>query len=38
MSFFVFFLYDFKAAVKMVSNVVEEVLAVGEIWDIVITG
>ena len=37
MSFFVFLLYDFKAAVKMASNVVEEVLAVGGIWDIVIT-
>ena len=37
MSFFVFLLYDFNAAVKMVSNVVEEVLATGGIWDIVIT-
>ena len=39
MSFFVFLLYDFKAAVKMVSNVVEEVLAMvgfGGIWDIVV--
>ena len=36
MSFFVFLLYDFSAAVKIVSNVVEEVLlvAVGGIWDI----
>jgi hypothetical protein len=35
MSFFVFLLYDSKAAVKMVSKFVEEV-AVGGIWDIVI--
>ena len=35
MSFFVFLLYDFNAAVKIVSNVVEEVLLVaGGIWDI----
>jgi hypothetical protein len=32
MSFLVFLLYDFKAAVKMVSKFVEEV-AVGGIWD-----
>jgi hypothetical protein len=33
MSIFVFFLYASKAAVKMVSKLVEDV-AVGEIWDI----
>ena len=32
--FFVFLLYDFKAAVKMVSKFVEEVAAVDGIWDI----
>jgi hypothetical protein len=36
MSFFVFFLYASKAAVKIVSKFVEEVVAVGGIWDIVI--
>ena len=34
-SFFVFLLYDFKAAVKMVSKLMEEVEA-GGIWDMVI--
>ena len=33
--FFVFLLYDFKAAVKMVSKFVEEVVAVDGIWDMV---
>ena len=36
MSFFVFLVYDFKAAVKIVSKFVEEVVAVDGIWDIVI--
>ena len=35
MSFFVLLLYDFKAAVKMVSKLVEELAVVG-IWDMVI--
>ena len=35
MSFFVFFLYAFKAAVKMVSKFGEEVV-VGVTWDIVL--